>query len=405
MARRRIVGGLDVGTMKVCTCIGEVTAEGTVAVIGVGVSPSQGMRRGVVVDLDAAARAIQESVAAAEQMAGVAPETFCVGVSGSHVSSLNSSGVIAIAGAKGEITPEDAQRVLQAARAVKLGQDRELLHILPREFVVDGYKGIRDPVGMTGVRLEAVVHIVTAAASHTQNLLKAVQRAGLSVSELALPVLAAAEAVLSPAEREMGVALVDIGGGTTDVAVFAGGRVAHTAVLPVSAHHITNDIAVGWQVPVDQAEEIKLHYGSALRELAAVRQVPSMRPAANRLSLADIITPRVEELLLLVREEIERVTGGDLLPGGVVLTGGGALLEGMLEAAQRHLGMTARLGIPQGAEGLADVVASPHFSTAVGLMQRGEEPEAPAPASAGKGNGAAFGRLVERIKQWLSELL
>ena len=402
MAKRRIVGGLDVGTTKVCTCIGEVTDDGGVNILGVGVSPSQGLRRGVVVDLDAAARAIQESVAAAEQMAGSSLESVYVGVSGPHISSLNSSGVIAIVGAKGEIRPEDTQRVLQAARAVKLAQDREILHVLPREFIVDGYKGIRDPVGMTGVRLEAVVHIVTGAVSHVQNLVKAVQRAGVAVAELVLPALAAAEAVLEPADREMGVAVVDIGGGTTDVAVFAEGRVAHTAVLPVSAQHVTNDIAVGWQIPLAQAEDIKLQYGCALRELAAARQSPAPRPAANRLSLADIVVPRVEELFQLVQAEIQRAGGGEMLPGGVVLTGGGALMEGMLEAAQRYLGMPARLGVPLATGGLADVVNSPVYSTAVGLMQYGcQQVEATAPSA----NGAAWGRLVERVKQWLSELL
>lgn len=402
MARRRIVGGLDVGTTKVCTCIGEVTDDGSVHIIGVGVSPSQGLRRGVVVDLDAAARAIHESVAAAEQMAGTPVESVYVGVSGPHITSLNSSGVIAVVGAKGEIGPEDTQRVLQAARAVKLSQDREILHVLPREFIVDGYKGIREPVGMTGVRLEAVVHIVTGAASHTQNLVKAVQRAGVGVSELVLPSLAAAEAVLEPADKEMGVALVDIGGGTTDVAVFTEGRVAHTAVLPVSAHHVTNDIAVGWQIPLAQAEEIKVQYGCALREVAAVRQAPAPRLSANRLSLADIVVPRIEELLQLVQSEIHRATGGEVLPGGVVLTGGGALMEGMLQAAQQYLGVPVRLGVPLASGGLADVVNSPLYSTAVGLMQYGcQQVEVPVPSA----NGAAWGRLVERVKQWLSELL
>ncbi|HEY8417533.1 MAG TPA: cell division protein FtsA [Limnochordales bacterium] len=403
MARRRIVGGLDVGTTKVCTCIGELTADGAVAIIGVGVSPSHGLRRGVVVDLEATGRAIQESVAAAERMAGLSLESVYVGVSGTHVSSLNSSGVIAIAGAKGEITAEDAQRVLQAARTVKLPQDRELLHVLPREFIVDGYKGIRDPVGMTGVRLEAVVHIVTAAVAHTQNLLKAVQRAGLEVAGLVLPTLAVAEAVLEPAEREMGVALVDIGGGTTDVAVFIDGRVAHTAVVPVSAHHITNDIAVGLQIPVAQAEEIKLQHGTALREVAATRQPGAAKAAGGRLSLADIITPRIEELFQMVRGEIERSTGGERLPGGVVLTGGGALMDGMLAAAQEHLGLPARLGVPGGVVGLVDVVNSPIYSAAVGLMRYGFAQAGPAPAASA--NGAPWRRLMERLKQWLSEML
>jgi len=403
VARRRIVGGLDVGTTKVCTCIGELTADGAVAIIGVGVSPSHGLRRGVVVDLEATARAIQESVTAAERMAGFSLESVYVGVSGTHISSLNSSGVIAIAGAKGEITAEDAQRVLQAARAVKLPQDRELLHVLPREFIVDGYKGIRDPVGMTGGRLEAVVHIVTAAAAHTQNLLKAVQRAGVEIAGLVLPTLAAAEALLEPAERETGVALVDIGGGTTDVAVFMDGHVAHTAVVPVSAHHITNDIAVGLQIPVAQAEEIKLQHGAAWREVAAVRQAGAGKAAPGRLSLSDIITPRIEELFQMVRGEIEQATGGEPLPGGVVLTGGGALMDGMLSAAQEYLGLPARLGVPGGVVGLVDVVNSPIYSTAVGLMRYGCAQAGQVQAAAA--NGAPWRRLVERLKQWLGEIL
>jgi len=403
VARRRIVGGLDVGTTKICACIGEETADGGVAVIGVGVSPSRGLRRGVVVDLEATARAIQEAAAAAAGMAGTPLESVYVNVSGPHIASLNSSGVIAISGAQGEITAADAERVLLAARAVKLPQDRELLHVLPREYVVDGYQGIRDPVGMTGGRLEAIVHIVTAAASHTQNLLKAVQRAGLEVAGLVLPALAVAEAVLEPAEREMGAALVDIGGGTTDVAVFLDGQVAHTAVLPISAHHVTSDIAVGLKIPVAQAEQIKLEHGAALPALAAARQAGAPRWSDSRLSLADIIPPRIEELLQMVAHEIRTATGGEPLQGGVVLTGGGALMPGMADAVQEQLGLPARLGVPHKAAGLVDVVDSPLYSTAVGLVHYGLRQSGPA-AAAGA-NGAPWSRLVERIKRWLSEIL
>lgn len=404
MARRRFVGGLDVGTTKVCACIGELTADGAVGIIGVGVSASRGVHRGIVVDVDAAGQAVHEAVRAAESMAGVSLDSVCVGISGAHVASLNASGVVALADGRGAVTDEDIQRVLAAARGVKLPPGRELVHVVPQEFVVDGQRGVRDPVGMTGARLEAVVHAVTAASDHIYNLVKAVQQAGLAAAEPVLPSLAAAQAVLEAADRDMGVALVDIGGGTTDVAVFMDGRVVHSAVVPVSAHHVTNDIAVGMQIPLAEAEELKVQYGAALRELSAAREAAAglRRPAGTRLGLADIVPPRIEELLHLVRAEIQQATGGEGLPGGVVLTGGGALLAGMLEAAQRQLGLPARLGVPHGAGGLAEAVSSPIYSTAVGLMQYAGGQEQPAAPSA---NGAPWRRLLERVREFLSEVL
>ncbi|MBO8142742.1 MAG: cell division protein FtsA [Firmicutes bacterium] len=402
MARRRIVGGLDVGTTKVCTCIAEIGSDGGLSIIGVGVCPSQGMRRGGVVDLEATVRSIQESTALAQQMAGVQLERVTLGVSGPHISSLNSSGVIAVAGSGGEIRPEDTERVLQAARAVRIAPDREVLHVLPREFIVDGCKGIRDPVGMAGVRLEAVVHIVTAAVSHTQNLIKAVERAGLEAAELVLPSLAAAEAVLTAKEREMGIALVDIGGGTTDIAVFLDGRPIHTGVVPVGGHHVTNDIAVGLQLPIDKAEELKLQYGSAVRELAATRTGSVGRLSNGRTSLMDIVGPRIEELFQLIQVEIERTASLQLIPGGIVLCGGGALLDGMTEAAREQLGVPARLGVPEGWAGLADVVRSPVYATAVGLAVFAGRQSI---AGQARSNGRAIGGWLERIKEWLSNFL
>jgi len=402
-----IVVGLDVGTTKICAIIGELNADGMVDIIGVGSSPSRGLRRGVVVNIDQTVSAIRKAVEDAELMAGCRVETVYAGISGGHIKGINSHGVIAIKSR--EVTPVDVSRVIDAARAVAIPMDREMIHIVAQEFMVDDQEGIKEPIGMAGVRLEAKVHIITGAVSAAQNIIRCAHRSGLRVNDLVLQQMAAAEAVLSSDEKELGVALVDIGGGTTDIAVFAEGAVQYTAVLPVGGDQLTNDIAVGLRTPTAEAEKIKKRYGCALgalvnkEETLTVPGVGGRQPRVlSRAVLADITEPRLEEILGLVRRELEKYNLLQTVASGMVLTGGTVAIEGMCELAEQLFDMPVRLGYPIGISGLVDVVSSPVYATGVGLALWGVHNKGSDLITPYESTGM-FDRVVGRMKQWFAE--
>lgn len=402
-----IVCGLDVGTTKICAIIGELNADGVVDVIGVGTSPSRGLRRGVVVNIDLTVSSIKKAIDDAELMAGRRSESVFAGISGGHIKGINSHGVIAIKNR--EVTTNEVARVIDAARAVAIPLDREVIHILPQEFVVDDQGGIREPVGMAGVRLEAKVHIITGAVSAAQNIIRCAHRSGLIVNDLVLQQMAAAEAVLSPDEKELGVALIDIGGGTTDLAVFIEGAIQHTAVIAVGGDQLTNDIAVGLRTPTGEAEKIKKRYGCALAnvvnrdETIHVPGVGGRQPRVlARSILAEITEPRLEEILGIAKRELEKY---NLLQGaasGVVLTGGSVAIQGIVELAEQIFDMPVRLGYPVGVSGLVDVVNSPVYATGVGLALWGTRHSC-ADLSSTYESGKVFNRFYERMKRWFTE--
>jgi cell division protein FtsA len=373
--RHPIIVGLDVGTYKVGVIVAEVSEHGA-EIVGIGTAASTGLRKGVVVNIDATVQAIRKAVEEAELMAGCEIRSVLAGSAGSHIKGFNSHGVVAVKNR--EVGGGDVERVMDAARAVALPMDREILHVLPQEFIVDDQDGIKEPVGMAGVRLEARVHIVTGTISSGQNLIKCCNRAGLHVRDMLAGPLAATEAVLTPEERELGVALIELGGGTTDVVVIQQGAVRHTAVLPVGGSHVTNDLAAALRTPFAEAERLKRRHGSALTASAPTE--PSIEVAGvggraphflSRRALAQVIEPRAEEVLQLVRREIVRAGCDRILASGVVLTGGGAVLDQMPQLAERVFRMPVRLGVPLHLNGLVDVVASPMYSTAVGLILHG----------------------------------
>ncbi len=378
MAKEDMVVGLDIGTTKVCAIVAEVDESGELRVVGVGASPSEGLRRGVVVNVEKTVQSIQKAVGEAELMAGVKVESVYVGIGGEHIRSINSRGVIAVSGPDHEITATDQTRVIDAARAVSIPPDRQVIHVLPQEFIVDEQTGIKEPIGMSGVRLEAEVHIVTGAVTSVQNLVKSVSRAGLEVAEPVLEPIAASHSVLSPDEQEMGVALVDIGGGATNLAVFYEGSVRHTAVIGLGAQNVTNDVAIGLRTPWQQAERIKQDYGCALQSEVAAEEtitVPGVNGRASyqipRRELSAIIEPRMEEIFSLVFKEIRRTDYADLLAAGIVLTGGGALLNGASKLAEQVFDMPVNAGLPQGVGGLIDSISAPGYATGVGLVLYG----------------------------------
>jgi cell division protein FtsA len=408
MARSEsIVVGLDVGTTKVCAIVGEVNADGMVDIIGVGTSPSRGLRRGVVVNIDHTVASIRKAVEDAELMAGCQIQSVYAGISGGHIKGINSHGVIAIKSR--EVTEVDVARVIDAARAVAIPLDREVIHILPQEFVVDDQEGIKEPIGMAGVRLEAKVHIITGAVSAAQNIERCAARSGLKVYDLVLQQMAAAEAVLSPDEKELGVALVDIGGGTTDIAIFADGAIQHTSVISVGGEQLTNDIAVGLRTPMVEAERIKRRYGCALGSLVdkdetiTVPGVGGRHPRVlSRSVLADITEPRLEEILGLVRREVERYNLLQSVASGMVLTGGTVAIDGVCELAEQLFDMPVRLGYPMGISGLVDVVNSPVYATGVGLVLWGARNKS-VDLGAAYQPGGALNRVVGKMKQWFAE--
>ncbi len=410
MARRSShIVGLDVGTTKVCVLIAEPSESGLLQIIGVGSAPSRGMRKGVVVNLDACVGSIKQAIEEAELMAGCSVERAFVGIAGPHVRGLNSRGVVAISGRDHEVTAEDVQRVMEAAGAVSIPPGREIFHVLPQEFAVDGHGGIHDPVGMTGSKLEADVHIITASVTAAQNLVNGVNRAGVEVEGAVLEQLASAEAVLTADEKEMGVALVDVGGGTTSLVIFERGAMRHVAVLPTGGEHVTNDIAVGLRTPAAEAEKIKKRHGCALASLIdqeETLEVPSVggrKPRVlSRQILCEIIQPRIEEIFTLLSEEFVRSGFDRSIHAGVVLTGGGAMLEGIPEIAEDILDAPVRRGAPGEIGGLADSVGTPQYSTAVGLALYGVRQRQRAPQR--MPHPFFFARMSHMVKDWLSEL-
>lgn len=408
MARKeRYLVGLDVGTSKVAAIVGEMMDDGALDLIGLGVSAALGLRRGVVVNLEAAVESIKRAIEDAELMAGVEVDSVHLGLSGAHVKGFNSRGVVAVAGKNREITREDVRRAIDAAKAVTLPSGREILHVLPQDFVVDEQEDIGAPVGMTGSRLEVNVHIVTGSASATQNIIACVNRAGVAVLDTALEQLVASEAVLTPDEKELGVALVDIGGGTTDFAIFERGSLWHTGVVAVGGDHLTNDIAVGLRTPIPDAEKIKRRYGCALSvmvdedETIEVASVGGRQPRimARRI-LSEILQPRAEEIFHRLWDEVCRGGYERSLNSGIVLTGGGAILEGAPEIAEQIFDLPIRRGCPTGVGGLADHVNSPGFATAVGLVMYAHRNYLGDASRAGAG---ALGRMARRLQVFFKE--
>ncbi|HCJ11187.1 MAG TPA: cell division protein FtsA [Clostridiales bacterium] len=410
-ARQDVIAALDIGTTKVCVLVAELSEESEVDITGYGVAPSHGMRRGVVVDVEGTVRAICEAVEKAEHMADVRVRSVTLGVAGTHVQSFNNRGVIAIAREDKDITEEDVARALEAARVLTIPPDRDIIHVRPREFIVDGFDGIRDPVGMVGNRLEVEANIVTGSTTSIENILRCVARADLEVEGTVLSGLASGEAVLHPAERELGVVVADIGGGTTDVAIFDRGGLWHAAVIPVGGDHITNDLAVGLRTPLAQAEKVKIQDGVAMVDLAPADEfveIPdvggSRTHRVGKRALAEIIQPRVEEIFDLIVKEIKKSGREGMLPGGIVVTGGTALLRGLDEVGQYETGLPVRVGYPQGQAGLADLVRNPGCSCAVGLVHFAaqnllgkEETGAAEPLS------GLFAGIFGKVKNWFKQ--
>lgn len=373
--RENIVVGLDVGTTKTCAIVGEVTNVG-IDIIGIGTHPSIGLQKGVVVNIDSTVDSIKRAVEEAELMADCEIRSVYTGIAGSHIQGLNSYGIVAVKG--GEVGEYDVKKALEAAKAIAIPLDRRVIHILPQYYMVDDQDGVRNPIGMSGVRLEAKVHVVTGSVTSVQNIIKSVNRVGLDVGDVILEPIASSEAVLSQDEKDLGVALIDVGGGTTDIAVFAEGSIQHTAVLPVGGNYVTNDISVGLRTPVLEAEKIKMKYGCTYTPLIPqneVIEVPSVGGRAprnvSRQVLGEIIEPRIEEILGLAHREIVKSGYDDLLAAGVVLTGGTAILEGITELAEQVFNMPVRKGTPVGVGGITDIVNSPMYATGVGLVMYG----------------------------------
>lgn len=401
-----LVVGLDIGTTKISAIVGERSEDG-VDIIGIGTAPSKGLRKGVVVNIESTVESIRKAIEEAEIMSGRKIQSVYTGIAGGHIRGINSHGIVALK--DGEVRPSDVERVFDAAQAVAIPLDREVIHVIPQEFVVDEQDGIHEPVGMSGVRLEAKVHIVTAAVTSAQNIVKCCNRAGLTVKDIILEQLAAAESTLTTEEKELGVALIDMGGGTTDLAVFSGGSLVHTSVLSIGGNHITNDLAVGLRTPFLDAEKVKVRYGCALTSLVHKEEtidVPSLGGGADRVLsrqiLSEIIEPRVEEIFTLIRQEIVKAGYEELISSGIVLTGGSVLMEGMPELADQVFNLPIRRGIPQGIGGLVDVVKNPLYATGTGLVLYGSRPEEGRLFCSREAN--VYNRVKERMKEWLEEL-
>ena len=400
--RKKIIG-LDIGTSKVASLVGEVTPEGRVEVIGIGSHPSTGLRKGVVVDIESTVQSIQRAVEEAELMGGCRIDSVYAGIAGSHVQSLNSHGIVAIR--ENEVQQQDVDRVIDAAGAVAIPADQKILHVLTQEYVIDNQEGVKEPLGMSGVRMEAKVHLVSCAVNAAQNIEKCIVRCGLAVNEVVLEQLASSYSVLTDDERELGVCLVDIGGGTTDIAVFTEGAIRHTAVIPIAGTQVTNDIAMALRTPTRHAEEIKIKYACALNKLVHPDEtimVPGVgdrpRRDLSRHALAEVVEPRYEELFTLVRTELRRSGFEDMLGAGIVLTGGSSKMEGAVELAEEIFGMPVSVGMPRDVEGLPDIVCNPIYATGVGLLIYGQQRE----------NGGHLGQsgsrgIFGRIGKWFGE--
>jgi cell division protein FtsA len=400
--RKKIVG-LDIGTSKVAAIVGEITADGAIEIIGIGSARSRGLKKGVVVNIESTVQSIQRAVEEAELMAGCRIDEVYAGIAGSHVRSLNSHGIVAIRDR--EVFPQDIERVIDAAQAVAIPADQKVLHILPQEYLVDNQEGVREPLGMSGVRLEAKVHLVTCAVNAAQNVEKCIERCGLRVKDVILEQLASSYAVLSDDERELGVCLVDIGGGTTDIVVFTDGAIRHTAVIPIAGDQVTNDIAMALRTPTQNAEEIKIKYACALTQLARANEIIKVPGVGDkppkelsRQALAEVVEPRYDELFTLVQAELRRSGFEDLIAAGIVLTGGSSKMEGVVELAEEIFHMPVSLGSPKHVTGLKDIVRNPIYATGVGLLLYGKQREEEMRGRGGRSSG-----VMKRLKNWVSE--
>ena len=401
-----LVVGLDIGTTKICAIVGEMSEEG-IDIIGIGTHPSKGLRKGVVVNIEATVASIRRAIEEAELMAGCEITTVYTGIAGGHIKGFNSQGIVAVKDK--EIRETDIARVIDAAKAVAIPLDREVIHVLPQEYIIDDQGGIKEPLGMAGVRLEAKVHIVTGAVSSAQNIVKCANKTGLNVADIVLQPLASSEAVLTDDERELGVCLVDIGGGTTDIAIFSGGAIVHTAVIALGGNNLTSDIAIGLRTPANEAERIKQKYGCALSSMVdkdETIEVPSVggrQPRVlQRSILCEILEPRVEEIFQLVHREIQKCGYEDLLASGVVITGGSTLLQGMPELAEEVMGLPVRRGLPKNIGGLVDVVKSPMYATGVGLVLYGAKHQDARVFKIREEN--IYRKVKNRMKDWLEEI-
>ena len=397
-----LIVGLDIGTSKVVALVGEVTAEGGIEIIGLGSHKSNGLKKGVVVNIESTVQSIQRAVEEAELMADCRIHSVYAGIAGSHIRSLNSHGIVAIRDR--EVLPLDVERVIDAAQAVAIPADQKVLHILPQEYLIDEQEGVKKPLGMSGVRLEAKVHLVTCAVNAMQNIEKCIRRCGLEVDDVILEQLASSYAVLTEDEKDLGVCLVDIGGGTTDIAIFTDGAIRHTGVIPIAGDQVTNDIAMALRTPTPNAEELKVKYACALASLARPEEtikVPSVgdRPPRDlsRQALAEVVEPRYEELFNLVQAELRRSGYEELLAGGIVLTGGTSKMEGVVDLAEEIFHMPVRLGAPQNIDGLSDIVSNPIYATGVGLLQYGLVQESDGGKKSRRRPEQSF---IDRLKGW-----
>ncbi|MCZ6709044.1 MAG: cell division protein FtsA [Gammaproteobacteria bacterium] len=397
------VVGLDIGTSKVAAIVAEVTPLGELEIIGLGSHPSRGLKKGVVVNIESTVQSIQRAIEEAELMAGCQIDSVYAGIAGSHIRSINSHGIVAVRDR--EVYPQDVERVIDAAQAMAIPADQKILHILPQEYVIDSQEGVKEPLGMSGVRLEAKVHLVTCAVNAVQNIEKCIVRCGLTVNDVILEQLASSYSVLTDDERDLGVCLVDIGGGTTDIAVFTDGAIRHTAVIPIAGDQVTNDIAMALRTPTQNAEEIKIKYACALTQLARPDEtikVPGVgdKPAKelSRQALAEVVEPRYDELFTLIQAELRRSGFEDLVASGIVLTGGASKMEGVIDLAEEIFHMPVSLGAPRNVSGLKDIVRNPVYATGVGLLQYGKEREQEMPGRGRRGKGT-----FSRFRKWLSE--
>jgi len=403
--KEEFIVGLDIGTTKICAIVGVPSAKG-LDIIGIGTHPSHGLRKGVVVNIESTVQSIKRAVEEAELMAGCEISAVYTGIAGGHIKGLNSHGIVGVK--SHEVNESDIRRVIDAASALQIPMDREVIHILPQEYIVDGQNGIKDPQGMSGVRLEVKVHIVTGAVASAQNIIRCANRAGLEVNDIILQQLASSEAGLTPEEKELGVALIDIGGGTTDIAIFHQGSIKHTAVISLAGDHLTGDIAIGLRTPIEDAEKIKKKHGCALTSLVGKDErveVPSVgergAKTISRYTLAEIIEPRMEEILSLAQREIINSGYDSLVASGIVLTGGSALLEGVADLAEQVFSLPVRKGSPRDIGGLTDIVANPIYTTAVGLVLYGQKGRISEGFTPGEEN--IFDKVTRRMKGWFKE--
>jgi len=405
--QKNIIVGLDIGTTKICSVVGEVERN-EINIIGIGSHPSIGLRKGVVVNIESTVDSIKKAIEEAELMAGCEISSAYAGIAGGHITGFNSRGIIAIKG--NEITQHDVDRVIDAARAVAIPMDREVIHVIPQEFIVDDQDGIQNPIGMAGVRLEAKIHIVTGAVTSAHNIVKCANRSGLDVCDIVLEPLASGEAVLTDEEKELGAALLDLGGGTTDLAIFSGKNIKHTFVLSLGGNNLTSDIAVGLRSPLAEAEKIKKKYGTCLsKSISADESIEVLGTGGRkprklpRQILGEILEPRMEEIFALIKREIYRAEMERVISSGIVLTGGTALLDGATEVAEAVLNLPTRLGRPQGISGLVDVVNNPMYATGVGLVMYGAKHETSKKFRIRDKN--IFNRVMSRMKRWFKEVI